>query len=377
MTVKRDYYEVLGISRDANGDVIKKSFRALAMQYHPDRNPDNPDQAAEKFKEASEAYEVLSDPDKRARYDRFGHEGMKSAFGGHDFQWENFTHASDVEDIFGDLFSAFMGGGRRSRPNRGADIEAEATLSLEEAFTGVEVEVPFTRRECCGTCKGSGAEPGTKPKACGKCGGSGQRRVQQGFFVLAAPCNACGGRGKVVEKPCGTCSGRGLAEARKKVSVKIPRGISHGQSMRLRGEGDDAPGGQGARGDLLVHVGVKEHEKFVREGENVLIDMPIHFHLAALGGKIRVPTLHGEEEVAIPPGTASHTVFKLRHKGMPVSPGADRFGDMFVRASIVVPRKLTDRQRELVAELGREFGDNAEHHRGEGGFFEFVKDIFR
>jgi len=378
-TVKRDYYEVLSVSKDANGDVIKKAFRALAMQYHPDRNPENAEEAAEKFKEASEAYEVLSDPEKRANYDRFGHEGMRNAFGGQGFSWENFTHQSDVDDIFGDIFSAFFGGAgaRRGRPNRGADIEASTKITLEEAFSGVESEVGFSRREVCETCKGAGAEPGTKPKTCPRCNGAGQRRVQQGFFVMSTPCNGCGGSGRIIEKPCGGCNGRGLAEKRRSLTVKIPRGISDGQALRLRGEGDDAPGAQGPRGDLLVHVAVKEHERFVREGASIYLDVPIHFPMAALGAKIRIPTLHGEEEICIPAGTASHTVFKLKQKGMPQQPGSDRCGDMFARTSIVVPKKLTDRQKELVEELAKEMGDMQAGVDCDGGFFSFVKDIFR
>ncbi|MDX2175281.1 MAG: molecular chaperone DnaJ [Candidatus Sumerlaeia bacterium] len=381
MTAKRDYYEVLGVQKTADPAEIKKAFRAKAMQYHPDRNPENSEEAAEKFKEASEAYEVLSDADKRARYDRFGHEGVKTAFG-HDgnFDWSDFTHASDVEDIFGSLFGAFFGGrqGRGGRP-RGRDVRASVRLTLEEAFTGKEVEVSYNRLEVCETCAGNGAAPGSKIGRCSACGGAGQRRVQQGFFVLTAPCNVCGGSGQRIEQVCDSCHGRGLAERRRSVTVTIPKGVDSGMMLRLRGEGEDAPGGKGERGDLMLAIEVKEDKRFVRDGANILFERAVHYTQATLGAKIAVPTLHGEEELEIPAGTASHTVFKLPRKGMPSGPNSEAFGDQYVRIAVQVPKKLTERQRELLTELAGEFGDAPPAH--EGGFFdsvkETIKDIFR
>lgn len=373
---KRDYYEVLEVSREATADEIKKAFRKVALKYHPDRNPGDTDAAAEKFKEAAEAYEVLSDEEKRARYDRFGHEGVKSQFSPGGFQWSDFHHAGEMQDIFGDLFSAFFGGGfgggGRGVP-RGRDIRIRYPLTLEEAFAGKEAKVSFERRETCDSCQGSGAAPGTERRTCPRCGGAGAIRLTRGFFAVQTTCDQCGGAGTVIANPCTTCRGAGLVAQKVTVTFNIPPGIDEGMSMRLRGQGEPAGAGAGRseRGDLYVNFQVKEHEQFTRDGHNILLDMPVSYTQAALGAEIEVPSLHGEQKLAIPPGTQSHTVFRLRGKGMPTGNGSH--GDQFVRTVIVTPKKLTDKQRELLEQLALESKEDFRKYRRKS-FFEKVRD---
>ncbi len=373
----RDYYEVLGIGREATAEEVKKAYRKVAMKEHPDRNPDDPEGAAERFKEAAEAYEVLSDAEKRARYDKYGHEGLKSAFGGGGFQWSDFHHANEMQDIFGDIFSAFFGGGGgggRRGVARGRDIRIRYGITLEEAFAGKEAKVAFERRETCETCKGSGAAEGTSRRPCLQCGGTGTMRLSRGFFAVQTTCDRCGGAGSIIEKPCAGCHGQGLVGKKVEVKFDIPPGVDNGMSMRLRGEGEPYAGQNGAtgeRGDLYVNFEVKEHEVFAREGSDIYIETPISFSQAALGATISVPTLHGDQELPVPHGTQSHKVFRLKGKGMPTGNGG--FGDQYVRIVVITPKKLNDRQKELLRELAKESKEDFKEYRKKS-FFEKVKD---
>ena len=375
---KRDYYEVLGVEKTATPEEVKKAYRKTAMKWHPDRNPGNP-QAEEMFKEAAEAYEVLSDADKRARYDRFGHEGVKSAFGSGGFQWSDFHHADDVQDIFGDIFSAFFGGGGGGRGRRGVsrgrDIRIRYPLTLEEAFTGTDAQVAFDRRELCDTCNGSGASPGTGRRTCTRCGGAGAVRMQRGFFAVQTTCDACGGAGSILEQACPTCAGGGLVAKRVQVKFHAPAGVDTGMSLQLRGEGEPAPptAPGGERGDLYVAFEIKEHEHFHREGTNIYSEAPLSFAMAALGAEIMVPTLHGEQTLQVKPGTQSHVVHRLRGKGMPDGSGA--FGDHFVRLIVETPTKLTDKQRKLLEEFARESKEELKPYKKKS-FFQKAKEVF-
>ncbi len=375
---KRDYYEVLNVEREASADELKKAYRKVAMKYHPDRNPDDPGAAEEKFKEASEAYEVLSDPEKKARYDRYGHEGVKSAFGGGGFSWNDFHHASDVEDIFGDIFSAFFGGGRGRQRGpagavRGRDVGVRFRMTLEEAFEGKEAEIAFERLESCGTCSGSGCKPGTKPKVCQTCGGMGSVRQARGFFAVETSCPSCRGLGKTIDNPCETCHGQGRVPKKANVEFSIPSGVDTGMSMRITGEGESGVG-EGSRGDLLVRFEIEEHDEFVREGSDIYMEESISFPMAALGAEIEVPTLHGNERIKVPSGSENHKVFKIRGKGMPTTTNGRSYGDQYVRINVEVPKKLTSRQKELLVEFAKESGE--EIKPGHRGFFEMLKDTF-
>lgn len=375
---KRDYYEILGVEKTVTTEEMKKAYRKVAMQYHPDRNPRDPEGAAEKFKEASEAYEVLSDPQKRQRYDQFGHEGVKSAFGAGGFSWSDFHHQSDVEDLFGDIFSAFFGGGggRRRRnggPVRGRDVAVRFRMTLEEAFEGKEAEINFERLEECDTCHGSGAKPGTKPQTCQTCGGMGAVRQARGFFAVETTCPTCGGTGQIIPDKCDECHGRGRNPRKAKVSFSVPSGVDTGMTMRVRSEGESGLRG-GERGDLLVRFEIEPHEEFVREGPDVYMEEHITFPMAALGAEIEVPTLHGKTKLRIPAGTPNHKEFRIRGKGMPTTTNGRSYGDQHVRAVIEVPRKLTPRQKELLVEFAKESGDEVK--AGHRGFFEKLMDTF-
>ena len=378
---QRDYYEVLGVAKTASADELKKAYRKLAMQYHPDRNPTNPKEYEEHFKEASEAYEVLSDADKRARYDRFGHEGMKGSFGQGGFQWSDFHHQNDVDDIFGDFFSQFFGGaqgrrgggGGRGRGSaaRGRDIAVRYPISLEDAFAGKEAEIVFDRLEPCETCKGSGAKSGSEPKTCGTCKGHGVVRQARGFFAIETACPTCGGTGEVIPDPCNTCHGQGRVGKKTTVKFSIPSGVDSGMTLRVRSEGEAGHRG-GERGDLLVRFELQEHESLAREGADIYCQQSISFPMAALGGKIEVDTLHGADHVTIPAGTANHKVFKLKGKGMPSQAGAKHYGDHYVRVEVAVPTKLTPRQKELLEEFAREGGEEVK--ATSKGFFQAIKE---
>ncbi|MCX7919989.1 MAG: molecular chaperone DnaJ [bacterium] len=378
-TTKRDYYEILGVSRDASLDEIKKAYRKLAMQFHPDRNPNNKE-AEEKFKEASEAYEVLSDPEKRQRYDAYGHEGVRSTFSPGGFTWQDFHHFSDISDIFGDLEDFFglgnIFGGRSRRTRRtirrGADIQYELEITLEEAATGVEKKIDVPRHETCLDCRGTGAKQGTSPQSCPSCHGSGQQRYTQGFFTFAQTCTRCRGHGTVITDPCPQCRGTGLVEHIRSLSVKVHPGVDTGVRLRIRGEGESAPGG-GQPGDLYVLINVKPHPIFERHENDLVCEVPITFTQAVLGAEIEVPTLDGKVKMKIPAGTPSHKLFRLKGKGIPDLHGQG-MGDLHVRVVVEIPTKLTAKQKELLLEFAKSRGENLDSISK--GFFDRVKSSF-
>ena len=351
MAQKRDYYEVLGISRDASEEEIKKSFRKLAFQYHPDHNHDNG--AEGKFKEVNEAYEVLSDPEKRAAYDRYGHSGPEGVFG------QGFS-GFDFGGGFGSIWEAFFSGatGAATRaPERGADLEARLTITFEEAIFGCEKELNITRIEVCSTCSGTGTKPGTKPVRCGNCNGTGQvRRVQQnvfGRFTNIMTCPQCRGEGKIITDPCPECRGKGMAERKRTVMVKVPAGVDNNTQIRLRGEGDAGVRG-GSAGSLFIKLTVQPHKFFTREGDNILFELPVNFAEAALGTEIDIPTLEGSTKLKISAGCQSGKVFNLKGKGVPHLNGSGR-GDELVTVRVITPEKLTKEQRKLFEDLAQSF----------------------
>jgi len=347
--VKRDYYEVLGITPTANDQEIKSAYRRLALQYHPDRNPNNPD-AEERFKECSEAYAVLADAEKRARYDRFGHAGVGGNGGAGGFDPSIFN---DFQDIFGDIFGFgdLFGqrGGRRSRAQRGADLREDLTIEFEEAVFGTTKQVQMRRLEECEQCKGSGVAPGKSPITCTTCGGHGQVRYQQGFFSITRTCGTCQGSGKLIADPCNKCRGQGRITRERTVTVKVPAGVDEGARILYSGEGEAGVAG-GPSGDLYVVLHVHEHDVFEREGKDLYCTVPISFAQAALGTEITVPTLEGEHTLRVPEGTQTGATFKVKGKGVPVLNGRGR-GDLFVELRVQTPERLTKRQREILQEL--------------------------
>lgn len=351
-SVKRDYYEVLGVQRGATEQEIKSAYRKLALQYHPDRNPNNPD-AEEKFKEASEAYAVLADNEKRELYNRYGHAGVGSAGGaGGGFDASVFQDFSDIFGEFfgfGDLFGAGRGSGRRTRAQRGADLREDITIEFEEAAFGTERNISYRKHELCETCKGSGSANAKAPVACRTCGGRGQVRYQQGFFSIARTCPACQGAGSVISDPCTKCKGEGRVMQTKTIDAKIPAGVEDGTRIRFSGVGEAGLHG-GPAGDLYVVLRVKEHPFFDRQGNDLYCVIPVSVTQAALGTEIQVPTLDGEQTLKIPEGTQSGTTLKLRNRGVPVLNGHGK-GDLFVEVRVQTPTKLSKRQRELLHEL--------------------------
>ncbi len=350
---KRDYYEVLGAAKNASEADIKKAYRRLAMKYHPDRaTPEDQGQAETKFKEAKEAYEVLSDPRKRAAYDQFGHAGVESTLGGGGGGQGGFGGSSFSDifgDVFGDIFGGGRGGGHGQRPTRGADLRYNLQLTLEEAVFGTTVKVRVPVLTECGECNGSGARRGSKPTTCATCNGAGQVRIQQGFFSIQQTCPRCQGRGTLIEDPCPACRGQGRIEEQKNLSVKVPPGVDTGDRIRLAGEGEGGELG-GPPGDLYVQVNVKPHEIFTREDNSLFCEVPICVTAAALGGEMEVPTLDGKVMLKIPPGTQTGKMFRMRGKGVkPVRGGAA--GDLVCRVVVETPVNLTERQRELLREL--------------------------
>jgi molecular chaperone DnaJ len=370
--VKRDYYEVLGVSREASDQEIKSSYRKLAMQYHPDRNPNNPD-AEEKFKEASEAYAVLTDADKRAAYDRFGHAGIG---GGGGFDPSTIDLSDVLNDFLGFGFGEMFGGGvssrRRSRTQRGADLREDLTLEFEEAVFGTETKVTVRRHETCEACRGAGAAPGKAPVTCRSCGGRGQVRYQQGFFSMSRTCPTCQGAGNVITDPCAKCKGDGRVLRQRTVDAKVPAGVEDGTRIRFTGLGEAGPFG-GPAGDLYVVLHVKEHPFFEREGNDLHCVIPVSFAQAALGAEIGAPTLEGEQILKVPEGTQSGTTVRLRGKGVPVLNGHGK-GDLFVEVRVQTPGKLSKRQRELLQEL--EASARVENKPQRRTLLGKVKDIF-
>jgi molecular chaperone DnaJ len=381
MPTTRDYYEILGIARTADGEEIKRSYRRLAMKYHPDRNPNDPEAEA-RFKECAEAYEVLSDSNKRTRYDQFGHEGLRGqGAAAHDFSRMNVQDIfSMFEDIFGGGgFGGVQGGRGRARGvARGFDLETEVSITLEDVMKGCEREIEFTRLDLCDKCTGTGAKPGSKPVICPTCGGQG--RVQQaglgGMFRMVTTCPACGGRGQIVKDLCDACRGKGRVPRKRTLSVKIPPGISDGQAVRIQGEGEPpqaevSPTGEGVRGDLHVVVRVKEHEMFAREGDHLLLEMPIAFTQAALGAEVRVPTLDGQESLKIPRGTQYGTLFRVTGHGLP-NLRTGRRGDLVVITKLEIPKKLSAKQEKLLRDFAE--SENLDVMPESQGFLKKMKD---
>ena len=376
MADKRDYYEVLAVKRDADAETIKRSYRKLALKYHPDQNQGD-EEAETRFKEAAEAYDVLGNAEKRAQYDRFGHQAFAQGGGG-----PSFTNVEDIFSAFGDifggggLFGQFFGGGggggRRQRggPQRGRDLRIALELSLEEIVEGVERTVSIKRQENCDTCSGSGAKAGSGPSTCSTCGGQGQVVRSNGLFRMAQPCPSCGGKGKVITDPCGDCRGAGKQPRTSDVEIQVPAGVEEGMSLRVNGEGDSGES-SASRGDLYVVIREQEHKVFQRSGPDVVTEVPFSFAQLALGDRVEIPTLRGRVDMSIPAGTASGKVFRLRGQGMPHVQSAQK-GDQLVRVFVEIPKKLDERQKELL----REFEEIESERSGSKSFFEKISDYF-
>lgn len=371
---KRDYYEILGVGHQASEEEIKKAYRRAALRWHPDRNPDNKQEAEEHFKEVTEAYGVLIDPQKRAAYDHYGHAGV----GAQPFTGFDQSIFADFADIFGDFFSfedlfGLGGSRRRTRVRRGADLRYDLEISFEEAARGLTTKIKIPRTETCPTCQGSGARKGTGPTPCTVCHGRGQLRYQQGFFTLSRTCPQCQGTGHVIRDPCGECHGEGHVRRERTLEMKIPPGVDTGTRLRITSEGESGLQG-GPPGDLYVVLHVKEHSFFERRESHLYCSIPISFPQAALGGEISVPTLDGQEKLKIPEGTQSGTVFRLRGKGFPNLNGGGH-GDLFVELQVSIPKKLTREQRRLIEQLGQSLpSENRPVEKS--SFFDRVKDIF-
>ena len=378
---KRDYYEVLGIEKNASDAEIKKAYRKMAQKYHPDMNPGDKEAEA-KFKEVNEANEILSDPEKRSRYDQYGFAGVDpnyNAGGGNPFGggFGGFGGFGDLGDIFGDIFGGGFGGGqqRRNAPTKGQNIGAEVKITFEEAAFGCKKEISISRIDNCPECHGTGCNGGSSPETCPDCHGSGTVRVTRqtafGAFAQTSPCPKCGGTGKIIKDPCTTCKGKGKVRKNKKIEVSIPAGIDDGQSVRIRGEGNVGSNG-GPSGDLLVAVTIKPHKIFERDGATVLCEMPITFTQAALGAEIEVPTLDGKVRYTVPEGTQTGTTFRLKGKGIPYV-GYKNRGDQYVTVVVETPTKLTKEQKELLKKLDESFTDDAQPKKK--SFFEKLKDL--
>ena len=377
---KRDYYEILGVSKTAADQEIKSAYRKLALQHHPDRNPGS-QEAEDKFKEAAEAYAVLADTDKRHVYDRFGHAGLGGAATG-GFDPTVFTGFEDILGGLGDIFGfgdALGGGRRRGGPQRGSDLRYDLEISFEESAKGAETHIQIPRQEPCEVCHGSGAAEGSKPSTCPQCRGRGQLRYQQGFFTVARTCAQCRGSGSIITKPCTTCRGAGRVQKERKLTVRIPAGIATGQRLRLGAEGEAGPSG-GPAGDLYVVIHVQDHEFFQRDGNDLFCEIPVNYPTLAIGGEIRIQTLEGEEPFPVPEGTQSGTTFTLRGRGMPDVTGRGR-GNLMVTVKVVTPKKLTRDQRKLLEQLAdslpkEKFEPTPIVGEDDKGLFDRVKDIF-
>jgi molecular chaperone DnaJ len=374
---KQDYYATLGVAREAGAEDLKKAYRKLAMQYHPDRNP-NDKQAEAKFKDVNEAYEVLKDDQKRAAYDRFGHAAFEQGGGAGPGGFAGgFEAAGGLGDIFDQMFGEFMGGRRGGgRTRAGADIQQAVEIDLTEAFAGVKATLRVPTRVACEACNGTGSEDKTaSADTCQTCKGAGKVRAQQGFFLVERTCPSCGGAGRVVRNPCRICHGAGTVQRERTLQVSIPAGVEDGQRIRLSGEGE--AGGQGApAGDLYVHIAVRPHPLFQRDGANVLVRVPVRMTQAALGGDVEVPVVDGTKaKVKIPPGTQTGDQFRLRGKGFSVLRRSER-GDMFIQVAVETPQNLTKRQRELLEEFETEGHQHTSGHPESEGFFAKVKEFF-
>ncbi|MBI2712320.1 MAG: molecular chaperone DnaJ [Bdellovibrio sp.] len=380
MATKRDYYEVLGVGKTASTDEIKKAYRKLAIQHHPDKNPGNK-ASEEKFKELSEAYEVLSDAQKRQAYDQFGHAATGAGGGPGGFGGFQGFEGGSINDIFGDIFGDLFGGaggqargrGRRRAGGRpGDDLRTTLDITFEEAAFGAEKVITIPRAVACGTCSGTGAKAGTHPENCSQCGGRGEVAFQQGFFAISRPCPKCNGMGQTIPNPCQTCSGTGQEKKRTQIAVKIPAGVDTGQRLKLTGEGEAGERG-GTAGDLYVVINILPHDFFTRDEFDVICEVPITFMHAALGAEIEVPTLEGKVKMKIPPGTQSHKILRLKNKGL-ARLGSYGRGDQLVRVIVEIPTKLNAEQKDLLKRFGELGGDAAHpmYHR----FFEKVKNIF-
>jgi len=380
---KRDYYEVLGLARDSSEGDLKKAYRQLALESHPDRNPDDPD-AEERFKEISEAYSILSDPEKRSRYDRFGHQGVMGPGQPSAGDFGDLGGFTDLyNDLFGDLFGGGGGFGRgrsHGRGQRGADLRYNLQIEFVEVLTGTEASIQIPKTRSCETCSGTGAREGSSPELCERCRGVGQIAFQQGFFRVNRPCDVCGGAGEVIRDPCRDCRGNGRVEGQQTISVKIPAGVDAGARLRLMGEGEAGIAG-GPPGDLYVIISIAEHPLFERDGRDLHCEVPIPFVMACLGGQIEAPSLEGRIEVRVPEGTQSGKILRLRGKGLPpLQPRADASqlermrGDIYVRIFVEVPTQLTARQRELLEEFAEESG--TEISPVTMGFMDKLRDLF-
>lgn len=375
---KLDYYEILGIDKNADQNEIKSAFRKLAKKYHPDLNPDDKE-AEVKFKEVNEAYGVLGDVEKREKYDRFGHAAFdgNQGFGG----FNGTGDFNDFGDIFGDIFGDFFGGGynnsrRRNSPRKGADLKIRLNISFEEAAFGTKKDVKISRIEECDYCNGTGAKKGTKKKTCPTCNGTGSVRTVQktpfGQFASTRVCNTCGGTGEIIEEPCKNCDGTGKVKKTRKITINIPAGVDDGSVIPLRGEGNHGEKG-GTPGDLYVYLKIKPHEMFEREGNDIWCEIPISFTKAALGGTVEVPTLEGKVKYEVPEGTQTGTVFRLKNKGIKNLRGTGK-GDQYVKVKIQVPKKLSEKQKKMLEEFAKELGENTEGYKK--GFFDKMKDAF-
>ncbi|MEE9422192.1 MAG: molecular chaperone DnaJ [Gammaproteobacteria bacterium] len=371
---KKDYYEVLSVSRNASDAELKKAYRRAAQKYHPDRNPDDKS-AEEKFKVAKEAWEILSDPQKRAAYDQFGHAGVDPSMGGG--HGPGGAGAGNFSDIFGDVFGDIFGGGARQggqRVYRGADLRYNLELSLEDAVAGTTVKIRVPTYASCKTCGGSGAKKGTKPTTCSTCGGHGQVRMQQGFFSVQQTCPRCNGTGSSIEDPCGDCHGEGRTKEQKTLSVKVPAGVDTGDRIRLANEGEAGENG-GPPGDLYVQIQVKDHAIFTREDSHLYCEVPISFTSAALGGELEVPTLDGRVNLKIPPETQTGKLFRMRGKGVkPVRGGAT--GDLMCRVMVETPVKLTSKQKEMLRDFESSMQGNDRHSPQRSSWVDGVKKFF-
>jgi molecular chaperone DnaJ len=368
---KRDYYEVLGVARSATQEEIKKAFRGLARKLHPDVNKEEGAEA--KFKEINEAYEVLSDEQKRAMYDRFGHQMPGGGMGGFD----PYAAGDPFSTIFDAFFSGSMGGQRTQRgPQRGADLRYNLSLTFEEAIFGAEKEIEFRRLEICGSCQGNGAEPGTDPVRCPKCGGTGELRQRAPLFnmVTVTTCDNCGGTGQVIPIPCRTCNGEGRVRQTRTITVKVPAGVDGNAQIRISGEGESGPRG-GPHGNLYVALDVQPHQYFVREGNDVIYELRLNVAQAALGEEVEVPTVDGNERLRIPAGTQTGQTFRIRHKGVPFLRQSGR-GDQIVVSRVMVPTKLNEQQRRLFQELARSLDPEDPSEERDDGFFGRIKDAF-